>query len=290
MNTLGIDIGATKIFFLITDSKGEIIYQKRIESPKAKNSFIKKISQEILAIQQNHKIDRIGIAIAGLLDRDKGKIIFSPNMKYLNGLNLVKEIGNRTGLRRNKIKIENDGNCFALAESFIGIGKKSKSVLAITLGSGIGGGLVLNKRLYLGSNNNAMEIGHMTIKFDGKKCSCGNTGCFEEYASAKFFKEAGLDSKKEAQKASFGDKKSISLFAEFGKNLSVGISNLIKIIDPEIVILGGGLANNYQLFSKELVGIIKKTTLPPQSKAVKIVKSKLGDKAVALGATLLFNN
>ncbi len=282
MNILGIDIGATKIFFLARNRK-KIIWQKKIATPATKKEFERKLLLETESAIKKLKIKKIGVAAAGFLDRKNGKIIFSPNIKELNGLPLKKIIGK---VFQGEIVIENDGNCFALAEAKIGAGRKNKNVFGITLGSGVGGGFVVNGKIYYGNSGKAMEIGHLPIKFDGYKCSCGNSGCFEEYASKKYFDRLGVNPEELAKEKTARARK---VFSEFGKNLAVGISGIINIIDPEVIIIGGGIANNYSLFSKPMMLEIKKRNLPPKAKITKIKKSLLGEKSVAAGATFLFN-
>jgi glucokinase len=147
----------------------------------------------------------------------------------------------------------------------------------------------MSNKIYKGSFGSAGEFGHMTIKFDGKKCSCGSIGCFEEYACERFFKrEAKICSIEIFEKAKRGEKFALKIFQEFGKNLGRGLANLINILDPEIIVLGGGISKAHKFFLKECQKEIKKRVLSPISKKfVKIKIAKFGDFSGAIGAALL---
>ena len=185
--------------------------------------------------------------------------------------------------------MENDANCFALAEAIIGAGKNSETVIGITLGSGIGGGIVIKKKIYRGAFGSAGEIGHMVIKSGGFKCSCGSSGCFEKYASEKFFKRKSkllpLELEKKAKK---GDKKAKRIYLEFSQNLGIGLTNIINILDPDIIVIGGSIAKAGSLILNPAKKEVKKRVLSPQSKkSVKIRVAKLGEFSGAIGAALL---
>jgi len=282
--TIGIDIGATKTLFCLLGGK-RVLKKEKIQTPTNKKKLIKALKKNIKNLSSSKT--KIGIAVPGILDYKNGVILKCPNLKYLNNLNLKKEL-------KANITIENDANCFTLAESFLGAGKNEKIVLGITLGSGIGGGLVIkdkNKiKIYRGAFGGAGEIGHLTIKFDGQKCSCGNLGCFECYGSAKFFKRKGYSSKELAEKTKKGDKKALKIFKEYGRYLGIGLSNAINLIDPEVIVIGGGISKSWPYFLAETKKEIKKRTFSPFSKKIIKVKiSKLGKLAGAIGAGLITN-
>ena len=176
----------------------------------------------------------------------------------------------------------------------MGSGKNAKIILGITLGTGLGGGLIEkigNKiSVYRGAFNSAGEFGHMTIKFDGPKCSCGNYGCLEEYVSKRFIiRESGYPEDKIIEKSRKKDKKIVKVYQKLGKNLGIGLANLINILDPEVIIIGGGISKSASLFLKEAKKEFKRRTYSPSSKKlVKIKLSKLGEFSGAIGAALLF--
>jgi len=285
-NFIGVDIGATKIIFGLLKNR-KVIKNKKIPTPKTKKIIIKELKENLRDLKKSSslKIDRIGIGVPGILDIKKGLILKCPNLRYLDNLPLVKILEKELKI---KTSIENDTNCFTLAEALLGAGKNKNIVFGITLGSGIGGGLIIKSKIYRGAFRTAGEIGHQTIKFDGQKCSCGNLGCFEYYCSAKFFKRKDCSSKELAKKAKRNNKEALKLFKEYGKYLGIGLSNIINLIEPEIIVIGGGISKSWPYFLAETKKEIKKRIISPVSKKyTKVEISKLGDLAGSIGAGLI---
>ncbi|MCX6764188.1 MAG: ROK family protein [Candidatus Nealsonbacteria bacterium] len=292
---IGADIGATKTsFVLLKDSF--IVSSRKIKTPSNKNEIIKAIEENIKDLISNiskSEISGIGLGIAGPLNK-KGDIILNPpNLKMLSNLKLAKIIEKNLGI---KTKMENDARCFTLAEAMMGAGKGCGIVLGITLGSGIGGGLVFKVangklEIYKGAFGGAAEIGHMVLDFKGPKCSCGSNGCFEKYASEKFIKmKSNVSSIELEERAKKGDKGAKKIYEEFGRNLGKGLANLVNILDPEIIVIGGGFAKSGFLILEPAKKEMKKRILSIESrKNVKIKITKLGDFAGALGAALLIS-
>lgn len=295
MSILGIDIGATKIGFALLE-KENILEKDKIPTPKTKEKIIKVLEEkiELFNFQQQSEIKKIGIGAPGPLDQDRNIILAPPNLPGLEKCALGKIIKEDLELEV-EVKMENDGSCFALAETLWGAAKDSSVVLGITLGTGVGGGVIFRTeekkgyRIWTGAFGSGGEVGHMIIRQGGEKCSCGNLGCFEVYGSEKFFKRRNLSPRETAERAREGDKEAIQVFEEYGENLGIGISSLINVLDPETVVLGGGISNAFDLFSKSLVAQARKRILSPYSqKSVKIRKGKLGEFSGAIGAALLF--
>lgn len=273
MLTVGVDIGATKINFVLL--KNEKVFKKRkVLTPKTKEKIIKLLKEEIRRLISEVKpveISGIGIGVPGPLDKKGDLILNPPNLKCLKNCPLAKIIEKDL---KTKTKMENDVNCFALAEALRGAGKGAKIVFGLTLGSGVGGGIVIDGKIYRGAFGGAGEIGHMTINFNGPKCSCGNYGCLEVYCSEKFLKRKGRSSPK--------------IYQELGNYLGIGLANLVNLFDPEVIIIGGGIGKAADLFLPTAKKIMKKQIISPISKKyVKIKKAKLGDFAGAIGAGLL---
>lgn len=291
--TIGIDIGATKTnFVLLRDFK--VIRAKRIATLKTKRKLIKAVEeniQKIISDIPKSQILGVGIGVTGPLNEKRNLMLNPPNQKYLRLCPLAKII--EDDLKKDfkiKTKMDNDVHCFTLGEALLGAGKQAKSVFGVTLGTGVGGGIVINKKLYQGNFGSAGEVGHMVIKFDGLKCSCGGIGCFEEYGSGRFFKRKGADPKTLAQAARKGDKKALKIFQEYGQYVGMGLSSAINLLDPEIVVLGGGIANTYSFFIKAAKEEMRKRIISPIArKNVKIKRTKLGGLATAIGAALLLH-
>ena len=278
---IGIDIGATKISFVLSRGR-KIIKKRKIATPENKSGLIKEIQNNLSNFP---KANEIGLAVAGALDIKKGVVLESPNLRYLNNFPLIKILKKEL---KAEIAMENDANCFALAEAVLGAGKNKNIVLGITLGSGLGGGLVINKKIYHGAFGTAAEPGHQTINFSGPKCNCGNIGCWEEYCSAKFFKRKGFSVLKLAKLAKQKNKNALAIFQEYGRYLGIGLANVIDLIEPEIIVLGGGISQTGPYFLTETKKEIKKRVFSPLAKKhTQIVISKLGEFSGALGASLL---
>jgi len=293
---LGIDIGGTKIIFVLMEGK-DVVLAKKVLTPEDKNELLKVLEENIKELKEKAKVEKIGIGIAGALDKKREKVLFSPNLKYLNNLPLRNILEKKLEI---EVSMENDVNCFALAEAVLGAGKNKKIVFGITLGSGVGGGLVIkiqnpksrtqNYKIFRGAFGGAGEIGHTTIKFNGPECTCGSLGCLEEYTSERFFrKKTNRSPQFLFDRAEEGDKEAKEIFKEYGKYLGIGIANLVNLIDPEIIIIGGGISKAQKYFLKTTEQTAKKNIFSPSSKRnLEIKTSKLEDKAVAIGAALLF--
>ncbi len=286
---IGVDVGATKVSFVLLE-QNKVVADHKITTPKTKKEFIKALEENINKLKGELRIKKIGIGIPGVLNKEKNLILTCPNLKYLNKTRLAKIIEKKM---RTKTVMENDAKCFTLAESTLGAGKNEKIVLGITLGTGVGGGLVIKDKnnkidIYQGTFGGASEIGHMTIEAFGRKCSCGNKGCLELYCSSKFFKQKKISSLETEKKAKKRDMKALAVFKEYGQWLGVGIANVINLIEPDIIILGGGIANAWPYFLKATKQELKKRVgLSDNKKEVKIKITQLQGKAGAIGAGLV---
>ncbi|MCK5044761.1 ROK family protein [Candidatus Parcubacteria bacterium] len=281
---VGIDIGATKIIFLLL-ANNKIVKKKKIPTPKTKIAFFSALKENL--VLETKPIAGVGIGVPALLDIKRELVLNSPNLPYLNNCPLPQLVKGFL-FKKSAVAMDNDANCFALAEACLGAGQEAEVVCGITLGSGIGAGIVLNRKIYHGAYGSGGEVGHMSIKFDGYKCSCGSFGCFEEYASEKFFKRRKISSKELEVEASAGDKKALQLFSDYGKYLGIGLANIVNVLDPKIIVLGGGTSKTSKFFMKSTQEECSKRIISPLAKKyVRIKKAKLGEFSGAVGAALL---
>lgn len=298
-HTVGIDIGGTKIAIGLVDGKGNVLKKVQFETARNK-SFQDAVNKIINGLKKLgvKKVGRIGIGIAGQIDSDNGIIVHSPNISVWKNVPVVSTLENKLGreFRKKinfKIKIANDANCFVLGEAKYGEGRGLKNVLGLTLGTGLGGGLIIDGRIYKGQGY-AIEPGHIIIEEEGRHCSCGVRGCLENYVAGRaieneYFKKTkkkldAIEIEKEAIKE--GRKsKAHNVYVDAGKYLGIGISNLVNILDPEIVIIGGGLGRSDLLF-KEAKKEVSKNIFFKKRKA-NIKKAKLGEEAGIVGAAEL---
>ncbi|MDP1629725.1 MAG: ROK family protein [bacterium] len=289
-NYIGLDIGGTKIdAALVRDNK--ILKRKIIKTPKNKKDFLAAVFGIIqeLSSDKNAAIRGIGIGMAGVIDRKAGKIIKSPNLPKLNGLNLKSALENKFGL---PVRIDNDAKCFIRAEAKFGAARKRKNAIGLILGTGIGSGIMIDGKIYYGGGS-AGEIGHTIIMSDARSRMSDviieELLSFEELVSKKGFLRLGVkDVRKLTEQARQGDKKALKIFAIVGGYLGIGLANVINTLNPEIIVLGGGLVNVANFLLPTTKKIIKKLALAPKAKNTPIIVSKLGDEAGILGAVLIF--
>lgn len=275
---IGVDIGGTKTRAGLIE--GKKIYKKielLTEAKKGKEKVIRNITRAI-----SHVLDKraegIGVGIAGLVS--KNKVTKTPNLP-LNNFDIKKYIEKKF---RKKTAVENDSRCAALAEAKYGAGKGYRNMVMITLGTGVGGGIIIDGKIYRGKGN-AGEIGHMTIKHDGiKSRCCNNHGCLEELTSARAVKRyfgENINPLEIEKMALMGDKKAIRAYEEMGRNLGIGIANIANILSPEIIVIGGGIANAWKLFEKEMNKEIRKRSFAK----TKVARAKIKDAGI-IGAAL----
>ncbi len=276
--SIGIDIGGTNMrAILFKDNK--ILFDYNLATPQNdKESFLimfKALIEPLLekANQERLEVKGIGVGIAGIYNFNQDKIIFSPNIKIIEGLSLKEEIKKLFNL--NKIILDNDTNCFLLAESKLGAVRDYNNVLGITIGTGIGGSWLLNKKIYQGIHGTAMELGHIIAD--------SNDLITLEQSFQKLTKN---NPKLLSEKAKYGDKLAESLFKELGKILGIALANIINLIDPQIIVIGGGVIESSNLFMSEVEKYKTQFTISPLAKKTKIIKAKLKNSG-AIGAALL---
>ena len=283
---IGIDIGGTKIKGILREGK-KILSRLEKSTPKDQIEILRAILYLIDSLIKQSNVNQkeiggIGLAIAGILDLNKGKIIKSKNIPAINGLTIRKVIKKEIGLE--KVRIDNDANCFLLGEIKAGSAQGINNILGITLGSGVGGGIWLNNKIYSGNNGTAAEFGWMIIREKRD-----NLLSLEDLCSRKWFLGNLQKEPKEIYSlAKSGDKNALNIWQSYGENLGIGLSNLINIFNPSIIILGGGISQASQFFRQTMKKKIKDLVLSPLAKKTKIIKSKAPNKAGAIGASYLF--
>ena len=281
---IGIDVGGTYIRGgIVSGNKITSRLKINTEAKKGRKAVIKNILDSVKTLHSKD-IAAIGLGVPGLVDVKRGVVKYSPNLP-LKGADIKKLISKTF---RKPVFVDNDANCFALSELIYGAGRGKKNIIGITLGTGIGGGIIIGGKLYYGRGN-AGELGHMTINFDGPKSKCGNDGCVESYASIRGIigRAKGLDIENPRELfglAEDGDKKALKLWDETGFYLGVAIANYANIFDPDVIVLGGNISKAWKFFYKNMNLTIKKKALV---KDVKVAKSRLGDDSGVLGAAAL---
>jgi glucokinase len=285
---IGLDLGGYEIKAGLV--RGKTILRRvslKTEAALGQEVVLRNICKAISALLSAGVLG-IGIGSPGPLDLRKGLIVKTPNLPFTN-FPLRQKIKRRFGL---PVELDNDANCFVLAESLYGAGKGFDFVLGLTLGTGVGGGIVLGKNIFHGRGN-AGELGHMTIAYAGPSARCGHPGCLESYlAEAGIMRRAraaGLRASPEElyKLAAARNSTAIRIWSEIGKLLGIGLANLTNAFDPDVIVLGGKISRAARFFLPAAKAELKNRAFftPP---SVKI--TALGDDAGILGAASLLKS
>ncbi|MBO5408843.1 MAG: ROK family protein [Clostridia bacterium] len=312
---LGIDLGGTNIKAGITDETGTILYKNAVRTlgQRPAEEIAKDMIDLCRFICRNaeiplEQVEAVGIGIPGTVDEKKGTIVYANNL-HMDGFPIGAVIGKALG---KPVYLSNDANCAALGEFVNGSGKNYDSIVMVTLGTGVGGGIILKGKLWGGLDGSAAEIGHMVLKAGGEACSCGRTGCWEAYSSAtalirdtvramKKHPESLLntiqpDLKKVSAKTAFlglakGDAVAKEVVEQYLYYLSEGIANIINTLAPDAVILGGGVCNEGDTLLRPLRELVYpkcyggETVRHPDLKI-----ASMGNDAGIVGAAMLWNS
>ena len=292
MYKIGIDLGGTKIEVLLLDGTNKEIMRKRIptEQENGYEGILDKIAllyQEVLSLIKN-KPHTIGIGIPGTISA-KTNLVKNANTLCLNHKPLKQDIEAKI---KHPVAIQNDANCFTLAEAVMGAGTGKRIVFGVIMGTGCGGGIAINGKIHVGIQGIAGEWGHMQINPAGPECYCGKRGCVETYISGtgvqniywkKFGEKKSVQEITEAFRA--GEPKSSEVFGEFLEYFGIALSNVIDVLDPDIVVLGGGLSNIDELYTLGRDEVRKK--IFSDGLETPIVKNILGDSAGVFGAAMI---
>lgn len=293
---VGVDIGGTNIKSALVEN-GKI--KKKRKLPTKANLGPERVIAQIKSAIKPFitKASGIGIGIAGIIDSQKGIVRFSPNLSQWHNIKLVKALKKEFN---KPVRIINDVNAICLGEWQYGAAKGYNNVFLFTLGTGVGGAAICEGQPLFGANGFSGEFGHSVIKFNGPKCSCGNYGCLERYVGAKYIvanakrkmrkKSTSLKHYKKltphiiAQEAKKGDKVSKEVFTEVGFYIGIGVSNIIALFDPDVVIISGGVSRAGRILFEPIRKTVRKRVLGAEYRNYKIIPGKLGDDAGVLGA------
>jgi len=292
MYRIGIDLGGTKIEGIVLDSSGRELARKRVDTQQEKGyahilNRIKGLHDELAASIQG-AAHTFGIGTPGAISPRTG-LLKNSNTVCMNGQPLKADLERLLG---RKIEIQNDANCFAMAEALHGAGRGKKLVFGVIMGTGCGGGIVHNGEVITGPQAIAGEWGHMSIAPDGPLCYCGQRGCVETFISG-----GGLEARYTEQfgeKKSFkeivrdyyaGDAPTVAFMKIFFRHFGRALANLIDVLDPDVVVLGGGVSNFDALYTEGVAEVAKQVF--SDSLETPIVKHQLGDSAGVIGAALI---
>ena len=303
---IGVDVGGTKIAAGVVDESGAILDEARRETPATSPEEIAAAIADVVAdLRSRHDVRAVGIGAAGLVDADRTTVLFSPNLVWRDEP-LKRVVEERIGL---PTIIENDANAAAWAEFRFGGGRNVTDMVLLTVGTGLGGGLVLRGELYRGAFGVGGEVGHMRVVPGGYPCGCGNRGCWEQYASgtalerearalaqssptraSRLLELAGGDpanvkGRMVTQAAKEGDRAAQELLEEVGRWLGEGIASLAALLDPAVVVIGGGVSEAGELLLEPARAALERTlTARGHRPVLRIQQASLGNEAGIIGA------
>ena len=304
---LGFDVGGTNIRAGIVDSSGRIkhLLREKVEdsSPELFFNKLRELANRAIELSPREKIEAAGFGIAGFIDFTTFIMDKSPNLSVINGRNLKEELNHRISL---PIFIENDANAAALAEKLLGWGKEVDSLVFITIGTGLGSGLIFKGKIWHGARGFGGELGHTTLYPDGIECRCGNVGCLETVVSgsgierrAKYYiaqkypsslssyPQEKITSKLVYQEAVKGDTLAARVLEETGQALGIALANIINLLNIELIVLGGKVMKASDFILPAALKEAEKRAVRGSFSSVSIKLSRLGEDAGVIGAALL---
>lgn len=309
-SVLGIDVGGTKVAVGPVDSDGTELASTLVEPTCAQDqaSFLAGLEASLrraLAAFARFEPKAFGLACAGTIDSERGVVVASPNLP-LADVPLAFALEKALGL---PVVLENDVNAAVRAEATIGVAAGLRDVVMLTLGTGVGGGLWLDGRVYRGANGGAAELGHTIVRAGGLPCLCGSRGCLEMYASGRALvryaaaragdpktdpsgeltalqEQGRLTGGSVARLAVAGDKAALDAVNELARWLGVGLVNVINAFDPEMIVVGGGVGALGELLLRPAREVVRKLAIPPGRDTVRIAGAALGNRAGLVGGAL----
>ncbi len=300
---VGVDVGGTNIKLGVVHPDGHVIARNHFATKPFASSKIKLITalahyiEAILKAQGIPKknVAGIGIGLPGLIDHDKGIVRFLPNIPGWRNVPLRSILQKKVGL---PVPIDNDVKLITLAEWKFGAGRGESNLICITLGTGVGSGLILNNSLYRGEANAAGELGHVPLNEAGPICNCGGQACFEAYVGNRrlyaladsMMKSTGMTTEKMFALANKGNKQALLFWKTAATHIGHGLVGVVNLLNPKLIIIGGGVANNEKYLFKTIQAVIKKRAMHVQGGMVRIKRAKFGDDAGIIGAQVLVNN
>lgn len=304
---IGIDLGGTNIKSALLDA-ATLRILGQASRPTQAGEGVARVVENIAQAVEEHllaagriggRVIGAGVGSAGLVDR--GMVRNSPNLPGWQGVvPLQRLLEKRLVKHRLSIAVENDVNAFLLAEQRLGAARGLDNVIGLTLGTGVGGGIIVDGKLYRGTTGGAGELGHMVIKHDGPKCNCGNQGCLEALVGSRAIVNRYNDLRFRAHQrmaknitvaeiamnARKRDALATQALAETGRLLGIGLANLVNVFNPQAIVVGGGVAQAGRLILSPAIAEMRARAMPYNVRGVKVVTAKLGEMAGAIGASL----
>jgi glucokinase len=304
VNAIGVDVGGTKIAAGVVTPEGEILDEARYPTPTSGRRLVESIARAVSEVSDGYEAGGVCLAVAGLILAKESTVVFSPNLRAVEGIPLKDELEPRIGL---PLTVENDANAAAWGEFRFGAGSEVDHLVFVTLGTGIGGGVISHGVLLHGAQGAGGELGHVTIHATGPRCACGNRGCLEALASGTAIQRRAREVASEhpgsalgrlaverkvlgedvTELAREGDEAALSVLEEAGRWLGIGLAGFVNIFNPEVIAIGGGAAKAGALILKPAREEVELRARPPSRDFVKVQEATLGPESGVLGAAAL---
>ena len=297
---MGVDVGGTNIKLGLVRKAGRIIARTCLETKvyaRHPAKLIQAMAEGIASLlRQNgfkkQNVQGVGIGLPGLVDPVKGHVIFLPNIPGWKNIPLRKHLEKKVGL---EVFLDNDVNVMTLGEWRFGAGQGSDDMIGMTLGTGVGAGLILGGALYRGPGFGAGELGHIPVNLTGPKCSCPSFACLETYVgngplqrrAAKIFRHPGITLEEVFALAKQGNQKALGFWEEAGEYVGTALVGVVNVLNPTKIVIGGGVANTARFLFPAIRRQIKGRAMPVQAKMARVVRAKLGDDAGLVGSRVL---
>ena len=290
-----IDIGGTFIKYAVIDQEGSFLFHGSVptDAHNGSKNLIAKVLGLCDQMMEDFEIEGIAISSAGQIDALRGVVVFATdNLPGYTGTRLSELVSAHTGL---PVRIENDVNCTALGESWKGAARGVENFLCVTIGTGVGGALFLNGKLYTGAGFSAGEIGHMVLYPNGRNCTCGSRGCYEQYASSSALQQLiseefgeGMSVKAFFRYVKSKDSKALLLFEDWIDDLTTGLQSLVHLFNPELIVIGGGISAQGEFLRQAIESSLNRKIMPNHQKHLRIKMAEHDNKSNLLGAAKHF--
>ena len=307
MNAIGVDVGGTKIAAAVVTPEGEVLNEVRYPSSGPKERLLSSMARSVNEVRDGFEVGGVCLAVPGTVSTVENKIIDAPNLHAIEGIPLKDELEERTDLTTT---VENDANAAAWGEFRFGAGSEVSHLIFITLGTGVGGGVISHGVLLRGAQGAGGEMGHITIQATGPRCGCGNHGCLEALASGTAIARRAREVASEepdsalgqlaveravlgedvAELARQGDEAAISVLRETGVWLGIGLAGFVNVFNPEVIAIGGGAARAGDLILDAARHEVRLRAMSPSRDLVEIKEATLGADSGVLGAAALARN
>ena len=304
MNAVGVDVGGTKIAAGLVSPEGELLSEVRYPTANVREQLLSTIAEAIMEVKRRYEVGGVCLAVPGFILARENKVLSAANLEAIEGIPLKDEMGDRTGL---PVTVENDANAAAWGEFRFGVGKDVDDLVFVTLGTGVGGGVISHGVLLRGARGMGGELGHITVQPAGPRCGCGNRGCLEALASGTAIERRAREVADERPHSALrrlateraplggdvldlarkGDEAAIEVLRETGTWLGIGLATYINIFDPEVIAIGGGVSQAGDLVSEPARRELQLRSHSPSRDLVEIRAATLGSEAGMVGAAAL---